>query len=30
LTGVFEEGIFQYARQDEPERMDKDSGVAGV
>src|SRR6266576_4816885 len=30
LMGVFEEGIFQYARQDEPERMDKDSGMAGV
>jgi hypothetical protein len=30
LTGVFEEEIFRYARQDERERMDKDSGMAGV
>src|SRR6266851_4154556 len=30
LTGVFEEENFQYARQDERERMDKDSGMAGV
>jgi hypothetical protein len=30
LTGVFEEGNFQYARQDERERMDEDSGMAGV
>src|ERR1700694_4746180 len=30
LMGVFEGGNFQYARQDERERMDKDSGMAGV
>src|SRR5260370_25271595 len=29
LTGGFEEENFQYARQDERERMDKDSGMAG-
>jgi len=30
LMGVFEEVIFQYARQDERERVDKDSGMARV
>ena len=30
INGVFEEGIFRYARRDERERMDKDSGMAGV
>src|ERR1700745_4433602 len=30
INGVFEEGIFQYAREDERERMDKDSGMAGI
>src|SRR6267143_4514625 len=29
LTGVFEKRVFQYARQDERERVDKDSGMAG-
>jgi hypothetical protein len=30
INGVFEEGIFQYAQQDERERVDKDSGLAWV
>ena len=30
INGVFEEQIFQYAQQHERERMDKDSGMAGV
>src|SRR6201982_1690460 len=30
INGVVEEGICQYAREDERERMDKDSGMAGI